>query len=162
MNENVFREYDIRGIVEKDFTDVFVFNLGRALGSYLIDNKENDISISGDIRYSTNKIKHQLIEGLLSVGVHVYDIGILPTPINYFSLFNTKVENSVQITGSHNPPEYNGFKISYKKKPFYGLDLQKIKNIMIEKKYAANKEKGKLLKVNVLNDYIEFIKKILK
>ena len=76
MNNRIFREYDIRGIVEEDFQDKVVIDLGRAYGKFLLDNNQNKISISGDIRYSTDRLKNNLIEGLSSVGINVYDLGI--------------------------------------------------------------------------------------
>ena len=103
MKNRIFREYDIRGIVNEDFPDKFVIDIGRAYGKFLLDNNQNTISISGDIRYSTKRLKNNLIEGLSCCGVNVYDLGVLPTPVNYFSLFNTDIVNSIQVTGSHNP-----------------------------------------------------------
>ena len=127
MNEHVFREYDIRGVVAQDFPKHFVENLGRAFGTFLIENNQNKVSVSGDIRDSTVVLKENFINGLIDSGLDVYDLGILATPINYFSLFQTDIVNSVQITGSHNPPEFNGFKISYNRKPFFGNSILMLK-----------------------------------
>ena len=147
MNNRIFREYDIRGIVDEDFPDEVVINLGRAYGKILSDNNQKNISISGDIRHSTNRLKNNLIEGLTNSGINVYDLGILPTPVNYFSLFHTDIKNSIQITGSHNPKEYNGFKISFNGKPFFGQDIKKIQSI--KKKINQFKKNGvKLIKLN--------------
>ena len=158
MNEDIFREYDIRGIVEKDFPDDVVSNIGRAYGTILKENNQNNISISGDIRFTTNKLKESLISGLLDVGINVYDMGVLPTPVNYFSLYHTDIKNSIQVTGSHNPKEYNGFKISFNKKPFFGRDIQKLKNIIKNNSYSKLSIKGKYAKIDVLDDYINMIK----
>ena len=84
MNPNIFREYDIRGIVDNDFPEDVVFNIGKSYGSILIQNNQKNISISGDIRHSTNRLKDNLIEGLLTTGINVYDMGVLPTPLNCF------------------------------------------------------------------------------
>ena len=157
MNSRVFREYDIRGIVEEDFSEEFVINLGRAYGSFLLKNNQSKVSVSGDIRYSTERLKNNLIEGLLSSGMIVYDLGILPTPVNYFSLFHTDIKNSVQITGSHNPKEYNGFKISFDGKPFFGKNIKKIESI-IKNDLNENKfRNGRLEKLNILDDYIDIL-----
>ena len=158
MNKNVFREYDIRGVVEKDFSNTFVFDLGRAFGTFLKNQNHNKISISGDIRHSTKKLKNILIEGLLEVGVDVYDMGVLPTPVNYFSLYNTDIVNSIQITGSHNPKEYNGFKISFNKKPFFGKQIIQLYDIIIKKSFFNSLEKGQIILMDVLDDYIKMIK----
>ena len=158
MNNRIFREYDIRGIVEEDFSSDIVINLGRAYGKFLLDNNQNKISISGDIRYSTDRLKDNLIEGLSSVGVNVYDLGILPTPVNYFSLFHTDIKNSIQITGSHNPKEYNGFKISFNGKPFFGQNIKNLQHIMNNNLFSAYSSKGSIKKIDILDDYINKIK----
>jgi len=162
MNPNIFREYDIRGIVEKDFSDNVVISLGRAYGTYLINNNEKNISISGDIRHTTKKLKNNLIEGLLSVGINVYDMGILPTPLNYFSLYNTDIKNSIQVTGSHNPKEYNGFKLSFNKKPFFGPDILYLKEIIIKNLFHKCSSKGEYKKIDIIEDYIKMIKNNIK
>ena len=157
MNSRVFREYDIRGIVEEDFSEEFVINLGKAYGSFLLKNNQSKVSVSGDIRYSTERLKNNLIEGLLSSGMIVYDLGVLPTPVNYFSLFHTDIKNSIQITGSHNPKEYNGFKISFGGKPFFGKNIKKIESI-IKNNLNENKfRNGRLEKLNILDDYIDIL-----
>ena len=81
MNHNIFREYDIRGIVEEDFTNELVYDLGRSFGTFLLKNNSPHLSISGDIRSTTPLLKEQIVKGLLSTGVNVYDLGILPTPV---------------------------------------------------------------------------------
>ena len=100
INDSIFREYDIRGVVNKDFNDKLVYNIGKAFGTYLVDNNSRKMSISGDIRKTTGHLKKLLIEGIMSVGVNVYDMGILPTPANYFSLFTTEIRNSIQVYAS--------------------------------------------------------------
>ena len=124
MNKNIFREYDIRGIADEDLTDDVVFEIGKSFGYYLRLHKHDSLSISGDVRDTTDRIKNSFIKGAISQNINVYDMGVLPTPANYFSLYNTDIHNSVQVTGSHNPSDYNGFKITYNKKPFYGEDIQ--------------------------------------
>ena len=159
MNEYIFREYDIRGVVKDDFSTDLVVNLGKAFGTYLYNNNQNKLSISGDVRHTTEKLKNDFIKGVLSVGIDVYDMGILPTPINYFSLFNTGILNSVQVTGSHNPSEYNGFKLSYNKLPFYGDSIQYLKEIILNKAYVKSNKLGFLKNINVIDDYSQYIKK---
>ena len=156
IKNSIFREYDIRGVVETDFNDKLVYNIGKAFGTYLINNNCSNMSVSGDIRKTTPNLKKILIDGAISVGVNVYDMGILATPTNYFSLFNTDIKNSIQITGSHNPAEYNGFKISFNKKPFYGKSIQLLKNTIINEDYAKDCV-GKLFTMNITNEYIDYI-----
>jgi len=157
MNENVFREYDIRGVVESDFPDSFVYDLGRAYATFLIENQENKISVSGDIRNSTIKLKANFIRGLIDSGINVFDLGIIPTPLNYFSLFRTDIHHSVQITGSHNPPEFNGFKFSFDKKPFFSNKIQYLKKIIKSNSFRKNNIKGTLLNLDIIEDYKNYI-----
>ena len=157
MNNNIFREYDIRGIADIDLDNDTVYLIGKAFGTHLITNKHKSLSISGDVRKTTDRIKKSLIKGVLSQGVDVYDIGILPTPVNYFSLYNTDIVNSVQITGSHNPSEYNGLKISFNKKPFYGEDIKRLQSTIEKNKFITNATFGKLYHNNILDKYKQFM-----
>ena len=166
MNENIFREYDIRGIADIDLTDEVVYLIGKAFAYYLIKNNNKFLSISGDVRNTTNRIKTSFINGAISEGVDVFDMGVLPTPVNYFSLYDTSkqtVHNSVQVTGSHNPSEYNGLKISFNKKPFYGKLIQELKNIIetkidLDSNYLQYKKtKGRIYKWNILDNYYNYI-----
>ena len=135
INKYIFREYDIRGIVSEDFPDHVVKYLGQAFGTFVIRAGGKEVAISGDIRLTTPTLINQFKIGLLSTGVDVINLGILPTPVNYFSMFNLGVYASVQITGSHNPPEFNGFKLSMDKKPVYGKDIQIIRRLIKEKDF---------------------------
>ena len=138
MNEFIFREYDIRGIVKDDFTDDVVINLGKGFGTWIKRHNAKNLAISGDIRFTTPKLKKLFSKGVLLTGINVVDIGILPTPLNYFSMYKRNVDAAVQITGSHNPPEFNGFKLSYKKQAFFGSQIQEIKKIILNNDF----EKG--------------------
>ena len=157
INNNIFREYDIRGIVEDDFNDSLVVDIGKAYGTILIKNNFTKVSVSGDIRNTTPRLKKNIIKGIISTGIDVYDLGILPTPANYYSLFKTKIKNSIQITGSHNPSDYNGFKISYNQKPFYGESIQRLKKIIEKQAFIESNQFGKTLKVDILNQYSEYL-----
>ena len=127
MNEFIFREYDIRGIVKEDFPNEVVYKIGKAFGTYIINNNKKNVIVTGDIRSTTPNLKNQFIEGLLFCGINVIDGGIVPTPTNYFSMYKYNVDGAVQITGSHNPSNYNGFKLSFnsKKKGTKKLRAQK-------------------------------------
>ncbi len=131
MNEFIFREYDIRGVVKEDFKDDVVISLGKGFGTWLIRHGAKNMVLSGDIRTTTPKLKELFAEGALSTGLNVIDIGILPTPLNYYSQFVRPVDAAVQITGSHNPPEFNGFKLSYDKQAFFGAQIQEIKDLIL-------------------------------
>ncbi len=155
LNESIFREYDIRGIVKLDFSKQVVENLGRAFGTYILRQQGISVSISGDIRESSPILKKNFIKGLLSTGVNVIDIGILPTPVNYYSIYHLNTDAAVQITGSHNPSEFNGFKFSCKNESFYGEKIQILKKMIINNDF--DKGNGKIKKQDILDDYIKMI-----
>ena len=144
MNPYIFRKYDIRGIVETDFTPDVVTDLGRAFGTYVMRDGGSRISISGDIRLTTPQLIDNFSKGLLETGITVLTMGIAPTPANYFSMFHLDIDGSVQITGSHNPPEFNGFKISYKQGAFYGDQIQNLKEIIDSGILNLEKERVKM------------------
>ena len=155
LNESMFREYDIRGIVKLDFPNPVVESLGKAFGTYISRQKGNVISISGDIRESSPELKTNFINGILSTGVNVIDTGILPTPVNYYSMYHLNTDAAVQITGSHNPNEFNGFKFSCMSESFYGKKIQLLKNMILNKDFEQGN--GELKKQDILNDYIQML-----
>jgi phosphomannomutase/phosphoglucomutase len=137
MNEFIFREYDIRGVVKEDFTDDVVISLGKGFGTWLIRHGAKKMVLSGDVRVTTPHLKDMFAKGALSTGLDVIDIGIIPTPLNYYSQFVRPVDAAVQITGSHNPPEFNGFKLSYDKQAFYGPQIQEIKELILSNDFET-------------------------
>lgn len=157
MNPYIFRKYDIRGIVETDFTPEVVTQLGRAYGTYVKRSGGKRISISGDIRLTTPRLKENFSQGLLETGISVIDMGIVHTPANYFSMFHLDVDGAVQITGSHNPPEFNGFKFSYKRRAFYGDQIQYL--MMLMKNNDFEKGTGILEERDIIAPYHDMLKK---
>ena len=155
VNPYIFREYDIRGKVVEDFPSEVVVSLGKAFGTLVKRSGGREIAISGDIRLSTPDLINFFKEGVLSTGVDVINIGIVPTPVNYYSLFKLEVAASVQITGSHNPPEFNGFKLSLHKKPVYGDQIQLIKNFILNLDYENGE--GSETRYKLLPKYAEMI-----
>ena len=126
---HIFREYDIRGIFGKDLTHEVVFGIGELLGKYIIESHFPPcIHIGYDARTHSPTLFEWLNEGFINAGIKVYALGLIPTPIAYFATFNTidsiTCPNSVMITGSHNPPQYNGFKITINQSPFYGEQIR--------------------------------------
>ena len=101
INPNVFREYDVRGVVDKDFNEEFVFNLGRVIGTYAAQHKIKNMTIGRDCRLSSDAYHNFLIKGLNSSGIDTIDIGLCATPMLYFSIRNLHVGGGVMITGSH-------------------------------------------------------------
>ncbi len=156
INSEIFREYDIRGIVGKDITNDFSFLLGKGFGTYAIRNKGKRIAISGDVRPSTESLLYHLEKGILSTGVNVVKIGIIPTPLNYYSSHVMNIDGAIQITGSHNPSDYNGFKISWKKQSFYGDKIQELKDIILNEDFELGK--GVSESQDIIKDYENTIK----
>jgi len=111
ISERIFREYDIRGIAGKDIDRDTAVSLGRAFGSFVKRSNPTakHLSVGRDVRLSSEDLASGIIEGMISTGIDVYDIGVCPTPVQYFSLFHLDLDGGIMITGSHNPPEYNGF-----------------------------------------------------
>ena len=160
MNEFIFRKYDIRGIVETDFTDDVVINLGKAFGTFVKRTGGNSVAVSGDVRETTPHLKQKFAEGLVSTGINVKDMGIIPTPTNYYSMYHLDIDGAVQITGSHNPPEFNGFKMSLSQKAFYGDQIQDLKHLIQEQDFEIGN--GKIKDTPILQDYLEMLKSKIK
>jgi len=156
INPYIFREYDIRGKVVEDFPPEVVVLLGRSFGTLVKRSGGREIAISGDIRLTTPDLINYFKEGVISTGVDIINIGIVPTPVNYYSLFKLDVAASVQITGSHNPPEFNGFKLSLHKKPVYGEQIQLIKSFIDKLDFEIGD--GSETRYKILPDYQKMIK----
>ena len=132
MNPTVFREYDIRGLAEKDFDEDFARLLAKVHGTIVGDKGGKRVAVGRDCRFTSDRYAEAVIEGLLSAGLRVYDIGVCPTPLLYFALFHLDLDGGVQITASHNPSEYNGFKVCVGKDTLYGAQIQELR-IRMEK-----------------------------
>ena len=155
LNKYIFREYDIRGKVSDDFPPELVEALGKGFGTYIKRGGGQEIALSGDIRLTTPDLMEQFKTGVLSTGVDVINIGILPTPANYYSMFSLGVAGAVQITGSHNPPEFNGFKLSRDKKAVFGEAIQEIRVIIEKEDYETGE--GSEASYDILTKYKRMI-----
>ena len=151
INPYMFREYDIRGKVVEDFPPEVVVLIGRAFGTLVKRSGGREVAISGDIRVTTPDLINYFKEGVLSTGVDVINIGIVPTPVNYYSLYKLEVAGAVQITGSHNPPEFNGFKLSLHKKPVYGKQIKLMKKFIDKLDFDIGE--GSETRYKILPDY---------
>jgi len=156
MNEFIFRKYDIRGVVATDFTDDVVQNLGRAFGTYVVRGGGKTVAVSGDIRPTTPGLIDNLTKGLMETGITVIDLGILPTPTNYYSMYELDVDGAVQITGSHNPPEFNGFKISLNQKAFHSEQIQDLKELIDTADFEVGE--GSVEKNDILPTYMDMLR----
>ena len=155
LNQYIFREYDIRGKVSDDFPPELVEALGKGFGTYIKRGGGQEIALSGDVRLTTPELMEQFKTGVLSTGVDVIKIGILPTPANYYSMFSLGVAGAVQITGSHNPPEFNGFKLSRDKKAVFGEAIQEIRVIIEKEDYETGE--GSEASYDILTKYKRMI-----
>jgi phosphomannomutase/phosphoglucomutase len=153
MNREVFRKYDVRGVVETDFEDGFIRDLGRSIGTYLAGQGGSKLAVGRDCRLSSDGLRDLLVEGILSTGASVVDIGMVPTPLLYFAMHELEVDGGVMITGSHNPPEYNGFKIGVGKSTIYGPEIQKLADIIEKEDYRQGQ--GSLSQNDIVPAYID-------
>ncbi|MCG0275568.1 MAG: phosphomannomutase/phosphoglucomutase [Thermosediminibacteraceae bacterium] len=155
ISPNIFRQYDIRGIVGEEIDEEIAKTLGLAFGTFARQNGENKVVVGSDNRSSSPSLKSALIEGLLSTGCDVVDLGTVITPVFYFSRIHYNINPGIMITASHNPPEYNGFKVAFGYATLYGDDIQKIKAMM--EKGDFEKGKGSLSHIDPTEDYISTI-----
>lgn len=126
MIKDIFREYDIRGIVGDELNTASVKAIGKALGAEMKKRGAKNVSVGYDARTHANMLFSALVSGLNAANLEVFKIGLAPTPVGYFSVFSGEFDANVMITGSHNPKEYNGFKITIGTDSFFGADLQKL------------------------------------
>lgn len=156
---HVFRQNDIRGVVGQDLNDEFVRELGKGLASFYIKHQVDTISLGYDCRLSSQPFRDLLVQSLLESGINVYDLGMCPSPLVYFSLFHLNINGGVMITGSHNPPNENGFKICLNKTTIHGEQIQEIKHIIAQKDYHQGT--GKLINCPLIPEYISHVKQII-
>jgi phosphomannomutase/phosphoglucomutase len=155
MNPEMFREYDIRGIAGKDMTEDDVILIGKGVGTFLREHGCSKLTVGRDCRLTSDLYSEKVIEGLLSTGCDVIDIGICPTPVLYFSIQHLDQEGGVMVTASHNPAEYNGFKLCIGLDSIHGKDIQKILRIIKEKLFVQGK--GSLSTADVVTPYQKFV-----
>lgn len=158
MYQNViFREYDIRGVYNSEFDKDFAYQLGRSFAYYLhekLSKKDLKVSVGHDARVSCPEIKDSLTRGLIESGVNVVHLGLVTTPVCYFSTFVLpNIDGAIQITGSHNPPNYNGFKISFGKSTIFGSEIQILRKNIEDKKYISGT--GKQSNYDILPEYYD-------
>ncbi|MEK6300347.1 MAG: phosphomannomutase/phosphoglucomutase [Acidobacteriota bacterium] len=137
MNEHIFREYDIRGVVNRDLTDETVYDVARGIGTFFRNNGARRASLGRDARESSPRFAEILTRGLNETGCDVLDVGMVPTPVLYFTLFTEAVDSGVMITGSHNPADNNGLKICIAKSSIYGEQISDIKRAAVTRRFAT-------------------------
>jgi len=160
MNRQIFREYDIRGRVDVDLNEEVAELIGRGAGTLLKREGLKRMVVGRDNRLSSESYSQAVIRGLLSTGCSVTDIGIVPTPVFYFSIYQLKKEGGIMVTGSHNPPEFNGFKVAQETSTLYGERIQDIRRIIEAGEFS--KGAGKVDRYYIIDDYIALIKSKIK
>ena len=130
LKSTVFREYDIRGVADVEFLDPDIESLGQAFGTFLRRHAGGNICLGRDTRLSSPRLRNALMKGLLASGCGVTDLGVVPTPVLYYSVFHLQADGGVMITGSHNPPEFNGFKVVCGASTIYGERIQDLRRIV--------------------------------
>jgi phosphomannomutase/phosphoglucomutase len=130
LKPTIFREYDIRGIAEAELQDTDVQDLGRGIGTYLQRHSGKNISVGRDCRLSSDRLRNALLAGLKASGCLVTDIGVVPTPVLYYSAFHLETDGAVMITGSHNPSDYNGFKVVCGESTIHGDQIQEVRTLI--------------------------------
>ena len=160
VNSEIFRAYDIRGIVDEALTEEGIFHIGKAIGSHILAEGRTSILTARDGRISGPRLLDQFQKGVLSSGCNVVDIGEVPTPLLYFSTFKTNISDGVMLTGSHNPKNYNGLKIVINKISMTSEKIKKIKSMIEEESFIDGA--GQLTFFDVKNDYLKELKEKIK
>ena len=153
FHATVLREYDIRGVVGETLTTDDATALGRAFGSLAVDSGGSRICVGYDGRHSSPDMEAALVEGLISTGINVDRIGRGPTPMLYFATVDSGADGGIMVTGSHNPPTHNGFKMMHGPKPFYGQAIQDLGHRAAQGDFVSGS--GAASEVAVFDKYID-------
>lgn len=157
MNPGIFREYDIRGVVETELTPEVVRDIGRALGSEAIERGARSLAVGRDCRLSSPSLRDSLVEGLSSTGLAVVDLGEVPTPLLYFGVHYLELDGGVQITGSHNPPEYNGFKMLLGREAIHGASIAALRSRIEARRFVEAPAAGSVESRPIAATYIDWV-----
>ena len=151
LDASIFNAYDIRGIVPSTVTEAIAEGIGRAFGSIAMAQGQTTVAVGRDGRLSGPSISAALVRGLMAAGVEVIDVGMVTTPMLYFAA-STVCASGIQVTGSHNPKNYNGFKMVLGGRAIFGEDIQAIKRIMLAESWTL-RSGGVVRNLNVLAPY---------
>lgn len=166
LSDAIFREYDIRGRWGEDLTAEVAGLIGRAYGILAARHGARvgpgfTVTVGRDVRTSSKAIRDSLVAGLIESGIDVIDIGEVPTPLQYFSMHTLEVGGGIMITGSHNPPEYNGFKVSVGKETIHGAEIQELKEIIktevLGKPPRKAERPGTVETLDIVTRYIDYV-----
>lgn len=157
INPQIYREYDIRGVVDKDLTPEIVRRLGQGFGTQMARMDRKSLVVGRDGRLSSEPFSEALINGFISTGCNVVNVGVCPTPVYYFSIFHLNKDGGMMVTGSHNPPEFNGFKVSVGKSTIFGGEIQNLGQFVDRGEFVTGK--GNLSEARIIQPYQDYIKK---
>jgi phosphomannomutase/phosphoglucomutase len=156
--QHIFREYDIRGLVEEEVTPELVHGLGRGFATFVIRKLGRDaptLAVGRDVRPSSDPYRDAMVEGLRASGARVLDIGVVPTPLLYYACHRLDTDGGVMITASHNPSEYNGFKLNWRRLPLSGEEIRAVRKLIEADDFTAGK--GSVDESPVTADYLEMV-----
>ncbi|MGB9907661.1 MAG: phosphomannomutase/phosphoglucomutase [Candidatus Saccharicenans sp.] len=157
IKPEIFREYDIRGVVGQDLTPELASLIGRAVATQARRAGKTEVAVGRDCRLSSPELYEGLRAGLLGSGCRVVDLGVIPTPLVYFSVFYKKKEAAVMITGSHNPPDFNGFKVMIGEETLYGPGIQDLYRLIREGDFIQPEVPGEGTSYNPVPDYLDYV-----
>jgi phosphomannomutase len=152
FDPTVLREYDVRGIVGQTLSEADARALGRAFAVCLAEAGGKRVAVGRDGRLSSPALEQALVQGLAESGIDVVRVGLGPTPMLYFAAYTLDVDGGIMVTGSHNPSDYNGFKLVLQKKSFYGADIQRLGKIAAAGAFRAGQ--GAVTNHQTLDDYV--------
>ena len=159
LDKAIFREYDIRGIAGESITEEVVERIGKAYGTMIAEAGGTEVSVGYDCRKSSPSFRDALCQGINSTGVDVVDIGMVTTPMVYFSTFASGVDGGVMVTASHNPSQYNGLKLCVGQNSLFGKGIQEIRRSVEKGKFKTGK--GKTRQTDIVGQYLEFFEQNL-
>jgi len=152
FDPTILREYDIRGVVGETLHEADAHAIGRSYAVVIKEAGGKSVAVGRDGRLSSPALEKALVEGLRESGIDVVRVGLGPTPMLYFAVNTLGVDGGIMVTGSHNPPTHNGFKVMLGKKPFFGPDILRLGKIAAEGKFPRGN--GNLREQYVLDDYV--------
>jgi phosphomannomutase/phosphoglucomutase len=158
--DHIFREYDIRGLHETELTDATAEAVGRAFGTLVTREGGSRVALGRDVRPSSERLVMAIERGLRAAGVHVDRVGLVPTPALYYAVVSTGADAGLQVTGSHNPPEFNGFRMARRDGPVFGADIQGLRRMIERGDFARGS--GRVTDAPILDAYRAMLVERLK
>ena len=155
INPLIFREYDVRGLVGRDLHRAAVVLLGKGFATLAEADGVRTVALGRDCRISSPGFRDAIVEGLLSAGLKVIDVGVCPTPLLYFAIHHFGADGGVMITGSHNPPEFNGFKLCVGTGTLYGERIQELRRVI--ERGVFREGKGEIVSREIIPEYQKFV-----